>query len=313
MQIKSIPIASIFPGPNRRLRQVTHEKVQALADSIREIGLRTPISLREVSCEGVPMPYSLNGNTYHVVAGEHRLEARKDLGWVEIPAFIIEGDEDEATCRVWEIDENLVRADLTVTERDEHLKERKFWYERAHPGTKHGGAPGNKGLGRGKAPRIKDPTVRSLIRAFVDDTAEKTGMSRAAVAQAVHRAEAIADDVKETIRDIPKIADGVRELNALASVGPEEQKAAVEAVKSGKARNVREATKGAKSRKRKRQLRPAPSDEQKLRREITAAVERYENAAGRRVSGITIAHNPDGILVAITWDPEVTNAASPSH
>jgi ParB family transcriptional regulator, chromosome partitioning protein len=301
MWLETIPVASIFPGPERRLRQVTREKVQALADSIREIGLRTPISLREVSCEGVPMPHSYHGSTYHLVAGEHRLEACKDLHWAEIPAFIIEGDEDEATCRLWEIDENLVRADLTVTERDEHLKERKFWYERAHPGTKHGGAPGNKETGGrgGKAPRSKEPESGSLP-AFVSDTAEKTGLSKTVIKDAIHRAEAIAPEVKEAIRDMPEIADKVGELNALAAVEPEEQKAAVEAVKLGKARNVREATKGAKKRK-KRKPKPPPTDDEIVRRVIVAALKRCAGKIGRRIAAVQINCDGDVIKVAVNF------------
>jgi ParB family chromosome partitioning protein len=290
--LEDIPIHSIFPGPQHRLRRIRDEQVQALVLSIREIGLQSPISLRAVPCEeGVPTPHCYNGNTYHLVAGEHRLAACKVLGWKEIPAFILAAD--DTVCRLWEIDENLVRADLTELERAEHLRERKFWYEKLHPETKHGGDHGNQHTG-GK-PR-QDPNSGSCQSqpSFIDDTAQKTGMSRAAVAQAVHRAKAIDPEVMDAIRDTPEIADRGVELDALASVEPAEQKAAVEAVKSGKARTVREATRGAKKRKpkRTRKDKPEPSDEEIVRRAVIAAVKQCQKKIAHRLAAIQI--NCDG-------------------
>ncbi len=50
-------------------------------------------------------------------------------------------------------------------------------YEALHPETRQGGAPGNKGGGRGKAP-IKPADPATLIApAFAEATAEATGRS----------------------------------------------------------------------------------------------------------------------------------------
>jgi ParB family chromosome partitioning protein len=285
-----IPITAITPNPQPRLRRLNGEKVQALVQSIQEIGVQSPISLRaHPVMEATPCNH--NGKLYSVVAGEHRLEACRRLGWKDIPAFII--DLDDAHCQLWEIDENLVRAELTQLERAEHIRVRKIVYERIHPETKHGGDHGNQYTG-GK-PR-QDPNSGSCQcpPCFIDDTAEKTGMSRAAVAQAVHRAEAIDPEVKDAIRDTPEIADKGVELDALAAVEPEEQKAAVEAVKSGKARTVREATKGAKKRnpKRSRKAKPEPSDEEIVRRAVIAAVKQCQKRIAHRLAAIQI--NCDG-------------------
>ena len=56
-----------------------------------------------------------------LVAGQHRLEAARRPGWATIEALVLEGDERDA--RLWEIAENLHRAELTVQERAEHIAE----------------------------------------------------------------------------------------------------------------------------------------------------------------------------------------------
>ena len=130
-------------------------------------------------------------------------------------------------------------------------------------------------------------------------------MSRAAVAQAVHRAEAIAPEVKEAIRDIPEIGDKGVELDALAAVEPEDQKAAVAAVKSGRARNVREAARALGMHPSQRRRRPAagnrrtrrhpaaerfrdPSDEKWLVSRLLELLLQYQEKTGRHVVGIQI-------------------------
>jgi ParB-like chromosome segregation protein Spo0J len=50
------------------------------------------------------------------------------LGWEDIPAVVSDGTETEA--KMWEIAENLHRADLTVTERSEHIAEWIGLYEK---------------------------------------------------------------------------------------------------------------------------------------------------------------------------------------
>jgi ParB-like chromosome segregation protein Spo0J len=55
-----------------------------------------------------------------LLTGAHRLEAAKRLGWKEIECFVhYEGDEIEG--ELWEIAENLHRAELTALERSEQV------------------------------------------------------------------------------------------------------------------------------------------------------------------------------------------------
>jgi ParB family chromosome partitioning protein len=297
--LESIPITAITPNPQPRLRRLDQEKVQALVLSVQEIGLQSPISLRaHPVMEATPRNH--NGKLYSVVAGEHRLEACRRLGWKDIPAFII--DLDDAHCQLWEIDENLVRAELTQLERAEHIRVRKIVYEQLHPETKHGGDHGNQYTG-GK-PR-QDPKLGSCQGppSFIDDTAEKTGMSRTDVARSAHRADAIDPEVKDAIRDMPEIADRGVELDALAEAEPEDQKAAVEAVKSGKARTVREAIKGARKRKpnRTRKGNPEPSDEEIVRRAVIAAVKQCQKRIVHRLAAIQISCDGNATDVVVAF------------
>jgi ParB-like chromosome segregation protein Spo0J len=98
--------------PEHRARaRLDEPSVSRLMDSMAKIGLQTPISLRATD----------DGDLF-LVAGRHRLEAARRLGWEEIDATITyDWTSDEA--RMWEISENLARAELTALERDEHVAE----------------------------------------------------------------------------------------------------------------------------------------------------------------------------------------------
>ena len=69
-----------------------------------------------------------------------------------------------------EIGENLIWRDLTAAQRAKLISRRKAAYEAVHPETKHGGAKGNVGGGKGKAKTIKAAKLAS----FEKDTARVT-------------------------------------------------------------------------------------------------------------------------------------------
>ena len=113
MQARKVEIInSNFIKIGLRHRELREEQVSSLMQSITKIGLKTPITVRQ----------PIDEDDVHLVAGRHRLEAYRRLGIEEIEAFVIEGDDEDAA-RLWEIAENLHRADLTALQRDEHVAE----------------------------------------------------------------------------------------------------------------------------------------------------------------------------------------------
>ena len=88
-----LSIGNIAVAPNRR--SVDALKVRELADSVREVGLLNPITVTPDN---------------HLIAGAHRLEACRSLGWTEIECNILKGS--DLLLQLAEIDENLIRNDL---------------------------------------------------------------------------------------------------------------------------------------------------------------------------------------------------------
>jgi ParB family chromosome partitioning protein len=117
----------------------------------------------------------MNGpDGYQLIAGLHRLEAVRKLGRATIQAGVVKGlDADQALLD--EIDENLIRAELSPAERALHLSIRKRLYEKLYPETRHGGD---------RRPGRSSSQIENL-KAFVQDTAEKTGKGRSTIARDV--------------------------------------------------------------------------------------------------------------------------------
>jgi len=93
--------------------------VNELVESIKQIGLLNPILINSKN---------------ELVAGLHRLEAYKVLGYDDIEANVVTLQQELA-----EIDENLIRNVLTAFVFDLQLARRKEIYESLYPETKHGG------------------------------------------------------------------------------------------------------------------------------------------------------------------------------
>ena len=168
-----IPIYQINVNTGRR--EADQDAVQKLADSISKVGLLNPITVDQ---------------EYTLIAGLHRLEAAKRLGWTEIKCTVsnLEGLEAELA----EIDENFVRKDLSDDEFRELLLRRKAIYEALHPETKQGMRNGQTS---------KNRNLRSLeAKPFAVDAAEKIGVSRATVERQIQTAKNLTPETKEIIK-----------------------------------------------------------------------------------------------------------------
>lgn len=205
-----IPVDAIKVWYTRR--PVTPSAVKSLAASIEEVGLLNPITVRP------------DGKSYVLVAGLHRLEAVRSLDWLEIDAVVV--NLDELGAELAEIDENLIRNDLTVLERGEQLARRKAVYERMYPEAK------TEGPGR--------PKKSDTVSVFSEDVSTKTGESQRSIQRHVQIATAIPDDVREAIRETP-VADSTRELLTLARQEPETQREVANRITSGNAPTVQQA------------------------------------------------------------------------
>jgi ParB family chromosome partitioning protein len=145
-------------------RQVNPAAVKRLADSIDHIGLRHPITVRE------------RGERYQLIAGRHRIEAFKKLGREHIPATIVKMTNDDA--RLWEIAENLHRADLSKLERDEQVAEWIKIVERQKP-AQSAQVSGGRGLEGGLSAAVRELGVertdaqRSIKVAALSDEAKE--------------------------------------------------------------------------------------------------------------------------------------------
>jgi hypothetical protein len=116
MQTISIRADDIELG--ERHRALSEDAVQRLAASMKDIGLKQPISVRVV--DEMVLDGQLTAGVPVLVAGAHRLAAAKALGWSHIDC--IEVEDDAITAELWELAENLHRHDLTTEQRNEHIR-----------------------------------------------------------------------------------------------------------------------------------------------------------------------------------------------
>ena len=75
-----------IPGDRRALQP---DKVADLAQSMKVLGLLSPVGVRWVRKEIIlPNALTVKG-AYHLVYGHHRLAAARQLGWQDIPCQIL--------------------------------------------------------------------------------------------------------------------------------------------------------------------------------------------------------------------------------
>jgi ParB-like chromosome segregation protein Spo0J len=249
-----VRVSEIVVAPNR-MRALRPEKVAEIAESIQaREGLLQPIVLRP-----------RGRNSFWLVAGRHRLEAARELGLDSILAIIRDGLDADAA-QLDEIDENLVRAELSPAERALHVGKRKDLYEKLHPETKHGGDR--------KSAEAKSRSQNENLKAFVADAAKKTGKGRSTVAREVTRANKVVV--------LPEIVgtslDQGDELDALGGLPEAEQHWLAKRAKAGERVTARHAMKLLRRKEREH--------------ELAAATEAASKALGKKLYGVIYADPP---------------------
>lgn len=104
--INEVPLNEISPNPNQPRRDFDEDALRELAASIQQIGIIQPITLRQIE-----------DHKFQIIAGERRWRAARQAGLEDIPAMVLEAEENE----VMELAliENLQRQDLNPIEEAE--------------------------------------------------------------------------------------------------------------------------------------------------------------------------------------------------
>ena len=243
-----IKISDIKINPGRRDTQ--QRNLEELARSIAAVGLMNPITVTQ-------------DNT--LIAGLHRLEAVKLLGWTEIECTV--SDADGLQAELAEIDENFVLAGLSHRELGDLLLRRKELYEAIHPETRQGQRNGQT---------VKNDKLTGLqTKPFSEDTADKLGISKRTVERLVQTAANLTPEAKKIIRDAD---DKITRSDALkiSRLPPDQQEeaAAVLAIAP-----------------------PAPKRQKMMDGE--AALTEFKNLCQRYVSGIESLHRKADIFAGM--------------
>ncbi len=105
-----VPVNAVTPNPKQPRTQWDEEEIQALAASIREVGILQPIVVRSAGEAG-----------YELVAGERRLRAAKVAGLATVPVVLRETDDSDLLREA--LIENIHRQDLGPIELAEAFRQ----------------------------------------------------------------------------------------------------------------------------------------------------------------------------------------------
>jgi ParB family chromosome partitioning protein len=104
-----VPVGAVAPNPKQPRTVFEDETLDALAVSIREVGVLQPIVVRRT------------GDGYEVIAGERRLRAAKRAGLATIPVILRDSDDAESLREA--LIENIHREDLGPIDLAEAFRE----------------------------------------------------------------------------------------------------------------------------------------------------------------------------------------------
>ena len=101
--ISEVPVFKIKANPNQPRREFATDALQELAESIQQIGIIQPITLR-----------LMEDGTYQIIAGERRWRASQMAGLTSIPAYVRTADDENMMQMA--LVENIQREDLNAIE-----------------------------------------------------------------------------------------------------------------------------------------------------------------------------------------------------
>lgn len=221
--IRRIQAALIRPQDNPR--KLDERTVEVMAQSMSEVGLIQPITVKPVPRNG------FGGEAYKLIAGAHRLESARRLGWDEIDAIVIEGRE-YLQIELVEIDENLIRAELTPAQRAAAIKRRKQIWDALHPESNGTACPTTRVSARGRIGEGRPVE-------FAADTAKVSGESKRDINRHLARADALGDDLAAVTGT--SLDKGV-ELDALKAMTPEARGDLIARAQAGEVVSARKPT-----------------------------------------------------------------------
>lgn len=202
-------------GIDNETTPTTTTKVDAIRVKTSTINLKVVRRLAEsIKSDGLINPITINED-HELIAGAHRLEAVKRLGWEDVAVTIVDksGLEAEAVG----IAENIYRNCYHFTEKGAMLRRLKGIHETLHPETRAGVAGG----------RARQNSASDKL-SFAKDAADKTGESPRSIERLIQMDKNLTPEAKEAIREF-----GIPQNQALelARKTPETQNAAVSRMK----------------------------------------------------------------------------------
>jgi ParB family chromosome partitioning protein len=215
-----------------RLRLVDRDIVEAIAASFAEGA--TPADRYAGQNQPIAVSVRDDGNNGVVlVDGEHRLQAARLLGWDRIKVIVRR--QTLAERRKHEIHANLIRAELTILDRNVFIGRLAEIHETQNADARNGGDR------RSKKWREKNQ-LASLANwsSFSKEAARRTGLAERSIRRARELAAALSPEAIKLIRG-SKIADNQAQLQALAALDPEQQVTVAGLVAANAAPNVAKA------------------------------------------------------------------------
>lgn len=225
-QLFEVPVDVIFDGD--RLRDIDPSWAAVMAAHL-EAGRRlTPIVLRR------PEVGEEIAHEFALVAGGHRLAGHRLAGRLSIMAEIRDCSRLEA--RREEVEENLIRNELSPLDRAFFLREHKKVYELLHPETAHGGDRKSRKF----QDNAKSQTLGLDPKRFTAEAARLCNLSEATIQSAIALADALDPQAVRLLRGTA-VARNAAELRRLAGEPGDRQLVLAGLIRDGKAESVAKA------------------------------------------------------------------------